>query len=155
VYDIDIDKVGNINSPDANPPGFYASVKRWAGTETVQIANLTDYYDVFYPASNHAFRAPNDSRAPWPSTTDQFAPLWVTFERRARKAVLEGTPIDRFKVAKQMPFHMIWWPDPAARSLACERALEQPPDALLPNAAYYHMAGRTSFMFTVPMFPSS
>jgi prepilin-type N-terminal cleavage/methylation domain-containing protein len=137
VYDIDIDKV-------ASPPGFYASVKRWASSSTTG-PRLTDFYDVYYPPS-----AP----ATWPATTDQFAPLWTSFERSTLLARTESSAIDRFKRAKEQPFHLIWWPDPAARTLEVGRARATYPVSD-PRETYAHMLGRTAFMFTVPMFPAS
>lgn len=145
VYDIDVDKV-------ASPSGFYASVKRWSATPPATIdgtagpALLTDYYDVFYPPSN---------TATWPVTNDEFAPLWAAFERRSRLALTETVAINRFKVAKDMPFYFIWWPDPALRNLDATRAKLSPPPSYEARQAYYQMGGRTAFMFTVPMFPSS
>lgn len=138
VYDIDIDKVGS-------PAGFYTSVKRWAAAPSVA-ARLTDYYDVFYPASNPAT---------WPVTTDQFAPLWVAFERETLRARTESVAIDRFKVASEQPFYLIWWPDPAVRNLDASRASLNRPSANDPREAYSHMVGRTAFMFTVPVFPAT
>jgi prepilin-type N-terminal cleavage/methylation domain-containing protein len=139
IYDIDVDKVNN-------PKGFYASVKRFvnlAGTG----AGLTDYYDIYYP--------PYDGTL-WPTTADKFAPLWVSFERQSRKNITppESTDIERFKVAREKPFHLIWWPDPAAPTLGIYRASNSAYAATDPRRIYNHMAGRTSFMFTVPEFPS-
>jgi len=138
VYDIDIDKV-------STPAGFYASVKRWASSAATG-PRLTDYYDVFYPPSRPAT---------WPSTTDQFAPLYVAFERSTRLARVETTAIDRFKLAHEQPFYFVWWPDPAARTLDTSRASGGSFDSRDPREAYSHMLGRTSFMFTVPMFPAA
>lgn len=138
VYDIDIDKV-------SDPAGFYASVKRWASSPATG-PRLTDYYDVFYPPTNPAT---------WPSTTDQFAPLFVSFERSTLLARTESTAIDRFKLAHEQPFSFVWWPDPAARTLDATRARGTSFDSRDPREAYSHMLGRTSFMFTVPMFPAS
>lgn len=138
VYDIDIDKV-------SSPPGFYTSVKRWAAAPSVA-ARLTDYYDVFYPPSNSAT---------WPVTTDQFAPLWVSFERETLRARTESVAIDRFKIADEQPFYFVWWPDPAVRNLDAVRASLNRPAANDPREAYSHMLGRTAFMFTVPVFPAS
>ncbi len=138
IYDIDVDKV-------ASPKGFYASVKRWAGSN-LTAPGLTDYYDIFYPTST-----PNT----WPTTPDEFAPLWVSFERQSRKALTETAAIDRYKIARDMPFYFIWWPDPALSTLDATRAKLSPPATTSPRYEYYQMGGRTAFMFTVPAFPSS
>jgi hypothetical protein len=139
IYDIDVDKVNS-------PKGFYASVKRYAATPT-SVAALTAYYDVFYP--------PYDGTL-WPTTADKFAPLWVSFERQSRKNISppESSAIERFKVAREKPFHLIWWPDPAASTLGLYRASNSAYAATDPRNVYNHMAGRTSFMFTVPEFPA-
>jgi hypothetical protein len=139
VYDIDVDKI-------TNPKGFYASVKRYVATPT-SAATLTAYYDIFYPAYDATL---------WPTTTDKFAPLWVSFERqsRARFVPFEGVDIERYKVAREQPFHLIWWPDPAAPTLGMYRASNTGFSSNDPRKVYNHMAGRTSYMFTVPAFPS-
>jgi hypothetical protein len=137
VYDMDIvdgkDPNGNANI------GTYVSVRRYvAGT-------LTNYYDIFYRDSGKV---------------ESWDPPVVAFERKARLAVAENTDKDRFKVAAGRPFYFIFWPDPAQDSLA------NPDDSKSsgslngnflstdPRRVYNHMAARTSFMFTVPMFPS-
>jgi hypothetical protein len=78
--------------------------------------------------------------------------LFITFERSARLALRE-TPatIERFKRAAERPFYFIWWPDPAARHLGPVANTFASSD---PRQAYNQMAGRTSFMFTTPMFPA-
>lgn len=139
VYDIDVDKI-------TNPKGFYASVKRYVATPTSP-ATLTAYYDIFYPAYDSSL---------WPTTTDNFTPLWVSFERQSRQYVSppESADINRFKVAREQPFYLIWWPDPAAPTLGMYRASKTAYSPLDPRRVYNHMAGRTSYMFTVPVFPS-
>ena len=139
VYDIDVDKI-------ANPKGFYASVKRYVATPT-SAATLTAYYDIFYPAYDAAL---------WPTTTDKFAPLWVSFERQSRNDIIpiENIDIRRYKVAREQPFYLIWWPDPAAPTLGMYRASNTGFSTSDPRKVYNHMAGRTSYMFTVPAFPS-
>ncbi|MEM7145503.1 MAG: prepilin-type N-terminal cleavage/methylation domain-containing protein [Verrucomicrobiota bacterium] len=115
--------------PHAGPAGTYASVRRYVGT------SLTNYYDIFYESGAGAL----------------FQPLFVSFEREARAVVTEGEAIDRFKKAKNYPFYFVWWPDPEAMRL------EQVATAIYPSSdpreAYGHMGGRTSYMFTVPLFP--
>lgn len=138
VYEVDISKT-------TSPAGFYASVRRHANNGSG--ATLTAYYDVFYP--------PSDPLS-WSSTTDGFTPLWVSFERQARRDLSppETTDIERFKLAREKPFYLIWWPDPAARSLGQYRASNTSYAPTDPRRAYNHMAARTSFMFTVPVFPA-
>jgi len=124
VYDIDL-------TPTTSPVGTYASVKRY------EDGTLTNYYDVFYPAS---------------TGTVPFKPLVVSFERAVRQADVEGDAIDRLKQAEAQPFYFIWWPDPAAPTL--EAFSEPTYDADDPRASYAAMGGRTAFFFAVPMFPS-
>jgi hypothetical protein len=83
---------------------------------------------------------------------DGFTPLFITFERTARLALRE-TPatIERFKRASERPFYFVWWPDPTARHLGPVPNTFATSD---PRQAYNQMAGRTAFMFTVPMFPA-
>lgn len=128
IYELDFIVTGD-------PAGTYASIRRYVD------GNLANYYDAFYPQG----------------TGTLFRPLFVAFERRNRLAYPEAPPTvpswpDRFKRAKNQPFYFMWWPDPAAP------ALESPSPATYvasdPRAEYGHMGGRTSFMFTVPMFPS-
>lgn len=141
VYDMDFVQATNPNG-NGTVIGTYAAVRRYVS------GALTSYYDVIYPVAT--------------GQTESWAPPVVAFERRSRLAVAEGsTSIDRFKVAAEQPFYFIFWPDPAADSLAIP--LNALPGGTLnggfattdPRRAYNHMAGRTSFMFTVPLFPSS
>lgn len=134
VYEIDVSKT-------TSPAGYYASVRRHVNAGSG--SSLTAYYDIFYPPSTTA-------------ATDGFAPLWVSFERMARRDLspTESADIEHFKLAREKPFYLIWWPDPAARSLGQYRASNTtfaPNDA---RKAYNHMAARTSFMFTIPVFPA-
>ncbi len=137
VYDMDF-VAAYDPSASTQRIGTYASVRRYAGGQ------LTQYYDVVYPTSGQ---------------TESWAPPVVAFERRSRKAITEGASIDPFKVAAGMPFYFIFWPDPAEDSLAVPS--DAMPSSILngnysstdPRRAYNHMAGRTSYMFTVPMFP--
>ncbi len=139
VYEIDVAK---SNSPQ----GFYASVRRYVATPSAA-AQLTAYYDVFYPAYD---------KTTWPTTTDNFAPVWVAFERvvRTDMTAAEAATIRRFQVARERPFYFIWWPDPNAQTLSMNRASNTSYPATDPRSVYNHMGGRTSFMFTVPMFPA-
>lgn len=146
LYDIDVERYTARNTPQ----GFHASVKRYsenpAGTSFS--LSFSGGYAIFYPPSIPVV----DILRPNEWATDGFTPLYITFERSTRLAQLEGTAVDRFKVASERPFYFIWWPDPGAKNLGpIPNSL---PAAADPRQAYYHMAGRTSFMFTVPIFPS-
>jgi hypothetical protein len=147
IYDIDV-----IRFTDPKKVmGFHASVKRYAdprpplpeGYEYSLV--FSSGYRVFYPPANpKAINAAGFS-------TDGFTPLFVTFERHTRRAFEEGIVTDRFKLAAERPFYFMWWPDPAARHLGAQA---NPAAPASPQQAYNHMGGRTSFMFTVPMFPA-
>jgi hypothetical protein len=145
IYDIDVIRFTGATEPN----GIYASVKRYADSTTSTTPSTLSYiggYDVFFPPS-----VPNPtSAAQW--AADGFSPLFVTFERATRLALRE-TPatIERFKRASERPFYFIWWPDPSARHLG---PLANTFASTDPRQAYNQMAGRTSFMFTVPMFPA-
>lgn len=145
-YEIDVLKT-------TSPPGFYSSVRRYVKTAT-QPVKLTAYYHVFHPGYNGT--GVDGQPATWPTTTDKFTPLWVSFERlgRADAVPAEGVPLDRFKKARERPFYFIWWPDPNARSLGLYGSSNTAYPATDPRQAYNHMGGRTSFMFCVPQFPS-
>ncbi|MFZ4763525.1 MAG: prepilin-type N-terminal cleavage/methylation domain-containing protein [Roseimicrobium sp.] len=153
VYDLDIVQATNPNAT-TTVVGHYVALRRYVAGQ------LTGYYDVMFPVS--AVPA-----------NDLFIPSIVAFERRSRMAVAEGSSVagwpDRFKVAKEQPFYFVFWPDPGLSSLALPDNAQPTilvsgvPTVVLngsypdsdPRRAYNHMAGRTSFMFTVPMFPSS
>lgn len=143
MYDIDVVRFTGTGQPQ----GFHASVKRFSDDPrgvTYPLA-LSGSYEVFYPPSK-----PNPaSVSDW--ATDGFKPIFITFERATRLAIAEDTPIDRFKLAAERPFYFIWWPDPGARHLGPQATTL---NAVDPRHAYNHMAGRTAFMFTVPMFPA-
>jgi hypothetical protein len=139
VYDIDLNRSNS-------PLGYYASVKRWSADSSTSAARLTDYYDVFYPLSPQA----NGTPGTWATTTDAFMPLWVAFER---PLYTESSTIDAFKKAREHPFYFIWWPDPAAQTLSLYGGTNSSFLTSDPRKAYNLMAGRTSFMFTVPVFP--
>lgn len=145
IYDIDLIRFTGSTEPN----GFHASVKRYADAASSLTPSTLTYmggYDVFFPPS---IPSPTSSTQ-W--ATDGFTPLFITFERASRLALRETPPtIDRFKRASERPFYFIWWPDPAARHLG------QIPNTLAttdPRQAYNQMAGRSAFMFTVPMFPA-
>jgi hypothetical protein len=124
VYDID------FLTPTGRD-GVYASVRRY------KQGSLTHYYDVYYEDQGG----------------DAFLPLFVAFERQALLNVVEGTDIDRFKVAPGSPFYLIWWPDPSINPLSKEPWIAAE-DAASPRATYEQMAGKTGFLLTAPMFPS-
>ncbi len=140
VYDIDLVRSNS-------PLGYYASVKRWAAPSATASSTLTDYYDIFYPLSPQA----NGTPGAWATTTDSFLPLWVAFERNF---TTESTSIDAFKKAREHPFYFIWWPDPAAKTLSLYGGTTSAYTVADPRKNYNLMAGRTSFMFTVPIFPT-
>ncbi|GEP41246.1 hypothetical protein [Brevifollis gellanilyticus] len=145
LYEIDVVRFTGTT----DPLGFYASVKRYSDDSrdgTYPLA-FSGGYEVFYPPS---IPAPVAAR-PQDWGSDGFTPLFITFERSTRLAIAEGTTTDRFKVAAERPFYFIWWPDPAARHLGPVTNTLNPAD---PRQAYNQMGGRTSFMFTVPMFPA-
>ena len=145
IYDIDLIRFTGATEPN----GFFASVKRYAdaaGSTSPTTLSYMGGYEVFFPPS---IPSPT-SASQW--STDGFTPLFVTMERAARLALRE-TPvtIERFKRAYERPFYFIWWPDPAARHLG---PVTNNLASVDPRQAYNHMAGRTAFMFTVPMFPA-
>lgn len=140
LYDFDIVTAKDPNN-SLNVLGNYVCVRRYVN------GALTAYYD-------GVFRLSGDG-------TDSWFPAIVSFERQNRKAVVEGaTSIDRFKVAQEKPFYLVFWPDPARDSLrlptgSSTSSLNPSISTSDPRKAYNHMAGRTSFMFAVPMFPST
>jgi hypothetical protein len=129
IYEIDIQSV-------TNPRGTYATVRRYS------FSSLTDVYDVFYP---------NELGGVTP-----FNPLVVNFERKVR--VVDGLDdgFNRFRVAEREPFYFVWWPDPSVPSLDFNSYKTEPITYSSddPRKDYYHMGGRTSYMFTFPMFPA-
>lgn len=144
IYDIDFVRF----TAKTEPNGTHASVKRYGEVQSPADPTLLTYtgsYEVFYPPSVM------DPTTATQWATDGFAPLFVTFERATRLALRESTTIDRFKRASERPFYLIWWPDPAARHLG---AISNTLSSTDPRQAYNHMAGRTAFMFVVPMFPA-
>lgn len=145
IYDIDLIRFTGATEPN----GIHASVKRYADAASSLTPSTLTYmggYDVFFPPSIPSPTSPSQ----W--ATDGFTPLFITFERASRLALRE-TPatIDRFKRASERPFYFIWWPDPSARHLGQIANTLATTD---PRQAYNQMAGRSAFMFTVPMFPA-
>jgi hypothetical protein len=135
IYDLDVvtAQTSGVNM------GYYVSVRRYVGN------NMTNYYDCVFRTGD---------------ATDSWYPPVVAFERQSRKGIVEGSPIDIYKVAEEKPFFLMFWPDPSRDSLRLPTgnttsSLNPSFAATDPRKAYNHMAGRTSFMFAVPMFPSS
>tara|TARA_R110000850_G_scaffold185992_6_gene311919 strand:+ start:1174 stop:2109 length:936 start_codon:yes stop_codon:yes gene_type:complete len=124
VYEIDL-------TPGTNVSGDYASVRRYKN------GALTNYYDVFYENGSG----------------DAFRPGFVTFESSARNAVTEGQAIDRFKVSDGNPFYLVWLPDPAINPYKVTAGAPTDPTSS-PRRAYEHMAGKSSFLVALPMFPN-
>ncbi|NNE94273.1 MAG: hypothetical protein HKN23_21710 [Verrucomicrobiales bacterium] len=124
VYEIDFIESGG-------KPGTYASVRRYKN------GTLTLYYDVYYP----------DGKG------DDFFPAMVAFESQGRLLKAETTALDRFKAAPGAPFYLLFFPDPSINSKK-QPAWTPSDPASSPREAYEHMAGKTSFLVTAPMFPS-
>lgn len=138
VYDLDV--VSAKDPVSAAVVGNYVGVRRYVN------GALTAYYDC-------CFKLYGDG-------TDSWYPPVVSIERQARKAVAEGaSSIDRFKLAEEKPFSMVFWPDPARSSLKLPNGntTSSYNTGLAnsdPRKAYNHMGGRTSFTFVVPLFPN-
>ena len=122
IYETDLVQVTN------NPPGVYASVRRYAGV------TMTDYYHVFYPGQ-----------------TNNFSPLAVFFEKESL-GTSGSNAVDRYRQAEEKPFYFVWWPDPARENLA-SRYLPETLTNSSPRFVYSGMAGTTSFFFVIPAFP--
>lgn len=136
IYDLDVVTA----STGGTTFGYYVSLRRYVG------ATLTNYYDCVYPLSGDG--------------TDSWYPPIVSFERQSRKGIVEGSTIDQYKVAEEKPFFLMFWPDPARNNLRLPSgnttaSLNPGLSSTDPRKTYNHMGGRTSFMFAVPMFPSS
>lgn len=127
IWDIDL-------VPTTSPPGTYVAIRRYQGT------SLTLPFEIFYPADEN---------------TQDFSPLFASFERRARKVQPE-VAYDKFKKAANRPFFFMWWPDPADAYLEPFPVGSAPTfnTSTDPRADYRNMSGRTSFFFVVPMFPA-
>lgn len=128
VYEIDVQTITN----GANTEGHYALVRRYA------FGTRTHYYDVYYHADNGG--------------VGSFQPVFASLERRERLSVSESS-YDLFKVARDMPFYLIWWPDPGVPNLLGENVANSA-SISSPLSVYGDMAGKTSFLFTVPVFPA-
>ena len=144
-YEVDV-----IRMAAARPWGFYASVRRYGfdspGSGT-QASVFSSGWEIFYEPSMRVVTSPAQFAA------EGFSPLFVMFDRAVKRSVVEDSVFgqDRFKVAAEQPFYFIWWPDPAMQDLESLPLSGQPGEA---RRAYNHMGGRTSFMFTTPMFPA-
>jgi hypothetical protein len=155
IYDVDVIKFAS-NDP-RQLSGFFASVRRYSDDpdySSQDPAAVATPIGAIYAGGYEIFYQPSYDGLPLLTTKwnkDNFAPLFVAFERDVRAAFRETTYDDRFKVAREMPFYFIWWPDPGAANLG---PVENSLPTGDPRQAYNHMGGRTSFMFTVPMFPS-
>ncbi len=122
IYETDLVSLTN------NPPGVYASVRRYVGPM------MTDYYHVFYPGQ-----------------ANNFSPLAAYFDQASLGS--SGTPsIDRYRQAAGRPFYFVWWPDPARKNLASGYLPESLTNSN-PRWDYSGMAGATSFFFVIPVFP--
>lgn len=129
VYDIDI-----VPLPDStNTTMNYVSVRRYVD------GSLAGYYDVVYPKG----------------AGNPFNPLIVHFDRKGRKPFVSASEA-KWMEANESPLYLIWWPDPASPFLEAADPPVPTIGTVATNPAweYYKMGGRTSFMFTVPMFPS-
>lgn len=127
VYDID------YVTPVAGG-GVYVSVKRFKNTI------LSHYYDIFYQGTL--------------TTSNTPSPQFAVFESKNRLAFPEGAAIDRFKVAPNSPFYLIWLPDPATNPLTVPPGTVTAPPATSPKQAYYKHSRTTAFLLALPMFPS-
>jgi len=114
--------------------GIYVSVKRFKN------GVLSHYYDIFYKGTVTTANTPS--------------PQFVVFESKNRLAFPEGTPIDRFKVAPNSPFYLVWLPDPATNPLTIPTGTLTVPPATSPKQVYYKKSGTTAFLLALPMFPS-
>jgi len=111
--------------------GTFASVRRFSGTN---MAVPTDYYHIHYSGETNG---PNG-----------FRPV-AAFFRRAAAASGAGDP---FAKASNRPFTFLWWPDPLVSQL-CGTPVPSF-SAASARGNYANMAGRTSFFFALPAFPS-
>jgi hypothetical protein len=144
-YEVDV-----IRYEGLRPWGFYASVRKYsfnAANVTALESAFVSGFEVFFQPSMRVVTSPTQF------STEGFNPLFIMFDRAVRRSVVEDSVLgrDRFKVAGEQPFYFIWWPDPAMTDLASMPLSGQPREA---RRAYNHMGGRTSFMFTVPIFPA-
>lgn len=113
-----------------SPAGTYASVRRYRN------GAMTHYYDVFFESGSGSLPVPS----------------FVAFENTSRLAIIEGTPIDRFKIASRAPFYLIWLPDPSINPHKVPNITATAP-ASSPLSAYEHVGARSSLCLALPMFP--
>ena len=118
----------------AGAGGIYVSVRRYKNNV------LSNYYDFFCKG------VVDDATNP--------SPQFVVFESRNRLAKSEGVAIDRFKVAPNSPFYLLWLPDPAINFLKMDYTGISNPPATSPSAVYYKRGRTSSFMLALPMFPA-
>lgn len=117
--------------PTSDPAGgTVASVRRYSGTNN---SVPTDYYHVYYPGAANG--------------SDGFRPLAAFFGRSAA----DEDDNDPFAVAVNQPFAFVWWPDPLVSALGAGTV---PTASTNARSNYANMAGRTSFFFVLPAFPS-
>lgn len=132
VYEIDYvnlpKSTSDVLAPDVNC--VLGSVRRYVS------GTLTHYYDVVFREA----------------TTAQIGPACVHFERSNRAAFSEAAGIQKFKLAGNQPFYLIWWPDPGASTLASTTSGSY--SATTPQSAYALHEGQTSYLFVVPQFPA-
>lgn len=115
--------------PTVTPAGgVVASVRRYSGTNH---AVPTDYYHAYYPDESNG--------------SNGFRPLAAFFGRKAA-----GSSV--FSVAVNQPFTFLWWPDPMVSLLRGGSVPSTSDESARLN--YTNMAGRTSFFFVLPAFPS-
>lgn len=144
-YEIDV-----IRMATTRPWGFYASVRKYGfdpNNLSSQNSVFSNGWEIFYEPSIRGATSASQFAG------DGFSPLFVMFDRAVKKSVVEDSVLgqDRFKEAAEHPFYFIWWPDPAMPNLESLPLSGQPREA---RRAYNHMGGRTSYMFTTPMFPA-
>jgi len=133
IYDLDI--VQDLDASDTLI-GSYVSVRRYVGSD------LANYYDIYYEAGEG----------------NTFSPTAVHFPKAGGSSYEADADAARFMVAAESSFYFVWWPDPASHYLEAASPPEPttpPYDANDPIMDYWHMGGRTSFMFAIPMFPST
>ncbi len=108
-------------------PCLYATVRRYVNT------TLTFYYDIVFRNS----------------TLAQVGVPFVHFERSARNTVTEGNA--NFKLARNQPFYMIWWPDPSMSGISTTATAATYTGA---RASYWRKEGQTSSVIIVPQYPA-
>jgi len=111
--------------------GTLASVRRFSGTN---MAVPADYYHIHYPGETNG--------------PEGFRPV-AAFFRRAAADLGAGDP---FAKATNQPFTFLRWPDPLVSQLG--GTLVPDFSTASARANYANMAGRTSFFFVLPVFPS-